>query len=166
MKGEHDVTDRSRSSEPLVNPMGSQMNCPYGPPTPTEARDTIGNMGGHAMRCVLTTMACGVAAAALVGCSSPAKPASAPPPTYARSDLVACAAVDADFTLIKDHKTVPAAIAQRVVTSGEGAHSNDLRTEARTLEADVTDANQSGVEQELSDLGSTCDALGVGPAKY
>lgn len=79
---------------------------------------------------------------------------------------MACAAVDADFTLIKDHKTVPAAIAQRVVTSGEAAQNDDLRTEARVLQADVTDANQSGVEQELTDLGSTCNAIGVGPAKY
>ena len=118
------------------------------------------------MRCVLTTMAFGAATVALVGCSSPAKSASAPPPTYAQSDLVACAAVDADFTLIKDHKTVPAAIAQRVVTSGESALSYNLRTEARTLQADVTDANQSGVEQELTALGSTCNAMGVGPAKY
>ena len=117
------------------------------------------------MRYVLT-MSFGAATVALVGCSSPAKPVSTPPPTYARSDLVACAAVDADFTLIKDHKTVPAAIAQRVVTSGEAAQNDDLRTEARVLQADVTDANQSGVEQELTDLGSTCNAIGVGPAKY
>ena len=117
------------------------------------------------MRCILTTILFG-ATVALMGCSSPAKPSSASPPTYARSDLVACAAVDADFILIKDHKTVPAAIAQRVVTSGESAQNEDLRTEARALQTDVKDANQSGVEQELTALGGTCDAMGVGPAKY
>ncbi len=123
-------------------------------------------MGGRVTRWVVTTMACGVAMVTLVGCSSPKKPVSATSPPYAQSDLVACAAVDADFTLIKAHKEVPAAIAQRVLTAGASAHSDDLRTEARTLQVDVTDANQSGVERELTALGGTCDAMGVGPAKY
>ncbi len=115
-------------------------------------------------RAVVTASVLTVSALGLVGCSSPKK--VTPAATRTQNDLVACASVDAVFGLISHHKEVPATIAQRVITSGVSADNADLQAEAKALRSAVAKANQGGVDQDISSLGTTCDSLGVGPAKY
>jgi hypothetical protein len=122
-------------------------------------------MEGRRLRCVLTITTLGVAAFGLGGCSSKA-PVAVTKAQATRNDMVACASVDAVYTLISSHKAVPSKIAQGVISSSESADDAGLKRAGRALAADVTNADSAAVDREMSDLGATCNSLGVGPAKY
>lgn len=123
-------------------------------------------MGGRGLRSILTAAAIVASTLGMVGCSSSRGQATETGTKATRTDMVACAAVDAVYSLLSHHETVPSAIAQRVISSGASADSARLEAEARSLRADVSDADQSGVDEEMNALGTTCNSLGVGPSKY
>jgi hypothetical protein len=126
-------------------------------------------MGVKRLQDAVTAVALVAATVGLVGCSSSGHVAATKARGQVqatRTDMVACASVDAVYGLVSRHETVPTKIAQRVISSSESAENGRLQIEARTLQADVEKADGVGVENDMSALGATCNSLGVGPAKY
>lgn len=82
------------------------------------------------------------------------------------SNYVACAAVDAEFSFLLRHDSVPEYIGEKVISEGEKAADASLRAAAQAISNDVAGDHVRGVEVNLAAMARRCDALGVGPTKY
>ena len=82
-----------------------------------------------------------------------------------RSDMVACASINdtVEGVFAKLSTAGQQEAAQTTLQLGLEAANTHLESEAHRLQSDAIAANQTAVDQDLSDMAKTCDQMGIGP---